>query len=430
MAHAEIITIGDELLIGQVVDTNSAWMAQQLNSIGLAVHRMTSVSDTEEAILHAIDEAMRRAEVVFLTGGLGPTNDDITKIALCRFFKSNLRFDEDVFLDVERVFAARGKSVTDVNRKQAEVPEKCTVLRNANGTAPGMWFEKEGHIAVSLPGVPHEMKGMFPAILSQLQARFHLPVIQHRTVLTQGAGESFLAELLKDWEAELPDHLKLAYLPSPGMVRLRVSGSGADAEILKKEIDDAVGRMQWLIDDFIYGFDDDTLESLVGQLLVAKQATLCTAESCTGGYIAHRITSVPGSSRYYVGSVVAYADRIKELMLDIPDALLREHGAVSEAVVREMAEQAARKFSTTYAISCSGIAGPDGATPGKPVGTVWLALTGPNGTVSRKLQLGNHRHRVILETSLHALNTLRKMMVGKHAYDDAGSRKQEAGSRK
>jgi len=423
MALAELITIGDELLIGQVVDTNSAWIAQQLNFIGVKVKQITSVSDDEVHIVNALNEAASRADMILVTGGLGPTRDDVTKYTLCKYFKSNLRFDEEVFMDIEKIFTDRGKKVNDVNRKQAQVPEKCQVLRNSVGTAPGMWFEKDGKVVVSMPGVPHEMKAMMEkSVLPALKQRFQTPSIFHKTVLTQGIGESFLADMIKDWEDALPPNLKLAYLPGLGTVKLRLSGTGENAETLQNQVMEEIKKLLWIIDDFVFGFDDDTLEQIVGDLLSKKEATLSTAESCTGGYIAHRVTTVPGSSNYYMGSVVAYANLVKENFLDVPLELMNQHGAVSEEVVKVMAENAARKFKTTYAIASTGIAGPDGATPGKPVGTVWIAISTPEGCITRKLALGSTRLRIISETSLNALNMLRKILVGKHAYHEAAAK--------
>lgn len=417
MALAEIITIGDELLIGQVVDTNSAWIGQRLNEAGIQVKQITSVSDNEVHIMNALNEAKNRADIILITGGLGPTKDDITKFTLCKYFKSNLRFDEDVFIDIEKIFKARGRTVTDINRRQAEVPEKCHVIRNNNGTAPGMWFEREGKIFVSMPGVPYEMKAMMQReILPELQSRFNNEAIFHKTVLTQGIGESFLADMIKDWEEALPAYIRLAYLPSPGTVRLRLSAQGVSLEVIQNEVNEEIKKLHWIIDDYIYGYEDDSLEQIIGQLLTEKKATLSTAESCTGGYIAHKITTVPGSSNYYVGSVVSYSNLIKENFLDVDFELIKKHGAVSEEVVKAMAENISKKFSTTYAIACTGIAGPDGGTQEKPVGTVWIGIYTPEGCITRKFQLGNVRERVIIETSLHALNMLRKILTGKHAY--------------
>jgi nicotinamide-nucleotide amidase len=413
MTLAEIITIGDELLIGQVVDTNSAWIAQRLNEIGIKVKQITSVSDDEQHIISALNEAKLRADVILITGGLGPTNDDITKYTLCKYFKSNLRFDEDAFLNIEKIFKARGREVTAVNRKQAEVPEKCDVLQNLNGTAPGMWFDVLNKVYVSMPGVPHEMKPMMEnSVIPELKSRFSAQKIYHKTILTQGIGESFLADKIADWEKKLPSHIRLAYLPAPGMVRLRLSAEGDNEKELQSEVKKEVKKLEALAGEFIYGYDDETLEQIIGDLLRKNNATLSTAESCTGGYIAHRITAVPGSSDYYIGSVVAYANSVKENFLDVASATLEKHGAVSEQTVIEMAKNIKEKFRTDYAIAVSGIAGPDGGTAEKPIGTVWLAIASQDKVFTKKLLLGNNRMRVIMETSLNALNYLRKIILG------------------
>jgi len=410
----EIITIGDELLIGQVIDTNSAWIGQKLNDIGIKVHQITSVSDNEQHILSALKEAKQRAEIILITGGLGPTKDDITKFALCKFFKSNLRFDEDVFMQVEKLFKARGREVTEVNRKQAEVPEKCEVIPNSQGTAPGMWFDDHGKIFISMPGVPYEMKSMMEAsILPKLKNLFSGGAIVHKTIWFQGIGESFLSDMIEKWELALPSNIKLAYLPSAGILRLRLTATGTDENELHDQIKQEVKKLYGLADDFIFGEDDDSLEKVTAKLLTEKNLTISTAESCTGGYIAHRITTVPGSSAYYMGSVVAYDNSIKENFLDIDYSLIGLYGAVSEEVVIGMANSVKNKFRTDFAIACSGIAGPSGGTETKPVGTVFLAIAHPNGLFTRKLQLGSERERIIRETALHALNNLRKILIGK-----------------
>ncbi|HNP98972.1 MAG TPA: competence/damage-inducible protein A, partial [Bacteroidia bacterium] len=402
MKIAEIITIGDELLIGQVVDTNSAWMGKQLNAIGIKVKQITSVSDDANHILTALKEAEGRADLIFITGGLGPTKDDITKTTLCTYFNTTLRFDQASFDVISEIFKARGKEVSDLNRKQAEVPSNCEVLLNKWGTAPGMWFNSNAKIFVSMPGVPHEMKGIMEnVVLPKLAAKLNLPPILHRTILTQGIGESNLSELIAEWEDQLPHNMKLAYLPSPGMVRLRITAHGPDQQLLSKALDIEVEKLRILAFEYIYGYEDETLESIVGQLLRKGGKTLSTAESCTGGYIAHKITSVPGSSDYYIGSVIAYAYRIKEDFLNIDPKLLNTHGAVSEQAVSLMATDIQQKFSTDYSIACSGIAGPGGGTAEKPVGTVWIAIATPEKVITKKLQLGRVRERVILETSQH-----------------------------
>jgi len=409
---AEILTIGDELLIGQVVDTNSAWIGQQLNRIGVKVHQITSVSDNEQHILTALAEAKKRVDVVLITGGLGPTKDDITKHTLCKFFQCGMRFDEPTYQVIERLFRERGRDVSATNRSQAEVPDACTLIPNPKGTAPAMWFESETTIFISMPGVPFEMKGiMEQEVIPRLTQRFSLPPILHRTILTQGIGESMLSDRMTEWENALPSHIKLAYLPAAGMVRLRMTASGKSEEMLMAELEAEETRLLPLISEFVYGFDDDVLEALVGELLRKNNRTVATAESCTGGYIAHRLTSVPGSSDYYIGSLVAYANAVKHEHLQIPESLIAQHGAVSEPVVQLMAQRVREFLKSDYAIATSGIAGPGGGTDEKPVGTVWMAVAGPSGVQSRMLRLGKGRERIIHETSLYALSLLRKMLL-------------------
>ncbi len=408
----EIITIGDELLIGQVVDTNSAWMAQRLNEIGIKVKQISSVSDDESHILKALYEASLRADIILITGGLGPTKDDITKKTLCKYFKTGLKFDEESFKIIESIFISRGRQVTPINRLQAEVPENCIVLHNYQGTAPGMWFEQNEKIYVSMPGVPSEMKGLMEKIvIPKIKERFPLVPIIHKTILTQGIGESYLSDLISSWEDNLPSHIKLAYLPAAGMVRLRITAKGVDEEALLKEVNAEALKLKALIGEYIYGYENDRLEGLIGRLLRDQKKTISTAESCTGGFIAHKITSIPGSSEYYIGSIVAYANEIKVNELDVDFHIFEKYGAVSEEVVKSMASNVRKKFKTDYSIACSGIAGPDGGTADKPVGTVWIAVSNAEKTITRKLQLGTNRERVILETAQHALNVLRKMLI-------------------
>ena len=408
----EIITIGDELLIGQVVDTNSAWMAQRLNEIGIKVKQISSVSDDESHILKALHEASMRADIILITGGLGPTKDDITKKTLCKYFKTGLKFDEESFKIIESIFISRGRQVTPINRLQAEVPENCTVLHNYQGTAPGMWFEQNEKIYISMPGVPSEMKGLMEKIvIPKIKERFPLVPIIHKTILTQGIGESYLSDLISSWEDNLPSHIKLAYLPAAGMVRLRITAKGVDEEALLKEVNAEALKLKALIGEYIYGYENDRLEGLIGRLLRDQKKTISTAESCTGGFIAHKITSIPGSSEYYIGSIVAYANEIKVNELDVDFHIFEKYGAVSEEVVKSMASNVRKKFKTDYSIACSGIAGPDGGTAEKPIGTVWIAVSNPEKTITRKLQLGTNRERVILETAQHALNVLRKMLI-------------------
>ena len=411
----EIITIGDELLIGQVVDTNSAWMAQQLNLIGLKVYQITSVSDSREHILKALKEAAMRVDIILITGGLGPTRDDITKNTLCSYFNVGLKFDQKSFDIIESIFLSRGRTVTDINRKQAEVPENCTVIHNRLGTAPGMMFDVDNKIYISMPGVPTEMKGLMEhSILPLLKERFNLTPLVHKTILTQGVGESFLAEKITDWEDSLPVNMKLAYLPATGMVRLRISASGNNEDVLRKEVEAELQKLLEIIPEYVYGFDEEKLEEIVGKLLRHQNKTISTAESCTGGFIAHKLTSIPGSSEYYMGSIVAYSNEVKKNQLEVDMTTIENYGAVSENVVRQMANHALRIFNTDVSIACSGIAGPAGGTPEKPVGTVWIAIATRDKTITKKLQLGSHRERIIIETAQHALNMLRKILLNKY----------------
>lgn len=408
---AEIITIGDELLIGQVIDTNSAWIAEQLNMTGIKVHQITSISDNQEHILQTLKEASTRAQLILITGGLGPTKDDITKQTLCKYFDTSLVFSEEAYKNVENLFYHRGIKVTEVNRQQAMVPANCKVLPNVNGTAPCMWFEKENCIYVSMPGVPFEMKAiMEQEVIPQLLHKQN-QVIIHRTILTEGVGESMLASIIETWEDALPEFIKLAYLPQPGMVRLRLTAYGNDREMLQDALSKAEKELYPLAGKYIFGYDNDTIESVVGQLLRQKGMTLSTAESCTGGNIAQLITSIAGSSDYFKGSVVAYSNEIKEKMLGVAHQTLVDHGAVSEQTVIAMAEGIRERFNTDYSIAVSGIAGPGGGTDEKPVGTTWIAVTTPTGTTSRKFLLGDHRGRNIRKASVAALNMLRGKLI-------------------
>jgi nicotinamide-nucleotide amidase len=408
---AEIISIGDELLIGQVINTNSAWMAEQLNLIGIKVAQITSISDSREHIMSALNEATTRADIILMTGGLGPTRDDITKYALCEFFNTRLVFNQESFENIERIFKQRGYNMTLLNRAQAEVPENCTALLNVNGTAPGMWFEKDGKIYASMPGVPFEMKSLMEEyILPRLKPLSNISIV-HRTILTQGVGESFLAAKIEAWETGLPPYLKLAYLPQPGIVRLRLSGSGPDKTQLESIMNSFTDALYQLIPEHIFGEGDDTLELIVGNQLKIHEYTLATAESCTGGYISHLITSIPGSSAYFKGSVVAYSNEVKENLLGVSPKTIEKYGAVSEETVFEMAAGIIRHLKVNCAISISGIAGPDGGTPEKPVGTTWICVLTPKGAETRKFTFGEHRGRNIRRAALAAMDMLRKQLI-------------------
>lgn len=406
---AEIIAIGDEILIGQVIDTNSAWIAEQLNLTGIKVAQITCISDQREHILKALEEASERSEVILMTGGLGPTRDDITKDTLCEYFSTRLVFNQDAFNNIERIFRLRGYQITPLNRAQAEIPENCSMLLNSNGTAPGMWFEKDGRIYISMPGVPFEMKSlMTDCVLPRLENISPVSIF-HRTILTQGVGESFLASIIENWETNLPANIKLAYLPQPGIVRLRLSASGLNLNLLMNEVNEKVNELYGLIPQYIFGEGEDTLEKKVGDQIKKCGYTLATAESCTGGYIAHLITGIAGSSAYFKGSVVAYSNEIKENILGVKPETIEQFGAVSEQTVQEMAEGIIEKFKVDCAIAVSGIAGPDGGSDDKPVGTTWICVRTPSGSISRKYTFGEHRGRNIRRAALAALDLLRNV---------------------
>lgn len=409
---AEIITIGDEILIGQIIDTNSSWIGQEISKIGVSVVHRTSVSDSEQDIVDALNAAKVRADIIILTGGLGPTKDDITKLTLCNYFNSSLVINEKVLEWVTKIFSNRKLPMIDTNKNQAMVPEICEVLFNKSGTAPGMWFDVDDKIYISMPGVPFEMKTIFTEeVIPKLKQKFSFPVIIHRTIQTTSIGESFLAKKIEAWENDLPSHIKLAYLPSVGQVRLRLSGLGEDHDILNEELKIIISALYHIIGEYIFGLEDDTLQKSVGELLHKKNKTLSTAESCTGGYISHLITSVPGSSSYYIGSIISYSNEIKTHELNVDETILNTHGAVSKECVSKMAEQIRIKFNTDYAIATSGIAGPDGGSLDKPVGTVWIAVSSKTETIARIYNMGDNRERTIHRTALEGLDLLRRMLL-------------------
>ncbi|MDA3907241.1 MAG: competence/damage-inducible protein A [Bacteroidales bacterium] len=410
---AEIISIGDELLIGQVINTNASWMGELLNRNGINVKQIKAIADDKTAIFEAINASINSVDLILLTGGLGPTKDDITKHTLCEYFDTKLVFNDDAFARIKKIFRFRNFEVTDVNKAQAELPESCMPIINSNGTASGMWFEKNGKVLVSMPGVPFEMKPMMEnEIIPLIKSKYKTPIILHKTIMTQGVGESFLAKKIEDWEDSLPSNIKLAYLPQPGIVRLRLSAIGDNSEKCEKYIAELVEKLKLLIGDIIFGYDDILLEEAVGQSLKLHQKTVATAESCTGGYIAHLFTSIAGSSDYYKGSSVTYANEIKEKMLDVSKYDIEKEGAVSETVVKQMALGALQKFGTDYAIATSGIAGPDGGTLEKPIGTTWIAIAGSDGIIAEKHHFGEHRGRNIRRASLTALFMLKKVVEG------------------
>lgn len=410
---AEVVTIGDEILYGQITDTNTQWMSTELDKIGIKTVRKSSVGDQEDKILQILKEAESRADIILLTGGLGPTKDDITKKMLCRYFDDELVINEDALAFITDFFVKRGRPMTELNRQQAAVPSRCTYLANKTGTAPGMWFERNGTVFVSMPGVPHEMKYLMSnEVIPRLKTFFETPIIYHKMIRTIGVGESFLAEKIEHWEDNLPEHIRLAYLPSFGQVRLRLTAVGTDEEKLKKEIDAEIEKVLPLIGSSVFGFDNDDLEVAIGKELKKRGLTVSAAESCTGGYISHMFTKVAGSSAYFMGSVVSYDNSVKINVLGVNPETIAQYGAVSEETVMQMADGARKLMKTDFAIATSGIAGPDGGTPEKPVGTLWIACSMEGRTIAKKVQMANQRDTNIQYGSVVALNLLRKMMNG------------------
>lgn len=412
---ASIITIGDELLIGQTIDTNSAFIAQELNKIGVWVKRRLAVGDVYDDIWQALDEESKQSDIIIITGGLGPTADDITKPLLCKYFGGKLVVNEKVLAHVKYLFEIvfrRPGPMLERNLKQAEVPDVCTVLHNARGTAPGMLFKKEGKVFISLPGVPHEMKGLIVnEVVPYLLSAYKMPAIVHYTAFTAGQGESILAEMLKDFEPLLPAHIKLAYLPNYGMVKLRLTSQGESKEAVEEELLPYFEKLQELVKDYLVTNVDEGLEVVIGKILKAKGKTMATAESCTGGYIAHLLTTVPGSSVYYKGSVIAYAYEVKENVLNVNHETLEKFGAVSGETVKEMLAGVINLMEVDYALAVSGIMGPDGGTEDKPTGTVWIAVGNKEKVETLKLNLRFDRQRNITVTAGNALNFFRKFIL-------------------
>lgn len=406
---AELLTIGDEILYGQIVDTNSQWMSVELSNAGIKVIRKTTVGDQEDEIINAFAEAEKRADIVLITGGLGPTNDDLTKPCLAKYFNCELKIHEEALAEVTAFFIQRGRELTEVNRQQAALPVCCEKITNSLGTAPGMWFDRKEKVFVSMPGVPHEMKRMMSDIvIPKLKKKFATPVIHHKVIRTVGIGESFLADKIAEWENSLPKHIKLAYLPSLGEVKLRLTSMGDSLEKLSEEAERLTAKLNDRVGQFIYGYGEDPLEVAVGNMLRDKKLTVSVAESCTGGYLSHLITSVPGSSEYFLGSMIPYAYEIKMRQLGVKPETLEQYGAVSEQTISEMANLVRAKFTTDIGVATSGIAGPGGATPEKPVGTVWIAYSDKHETVTRKLQLSKERLLNIKMASVAVLNLIRQ----------------------
>ena len=407
---AELITIGDELLIGQVVDTNSAWMGRELNNIGIEVLRIVSVRDREEEILEAIDNAMKRVNIVLVTGGLGPTKDDITKQTLCKYFNTELIFSEEVFENVKRVLAGK-IPMNKLNKGQAMVPKNCTVINNPVGSASVSWFERDGKVLVSMPGVPQEMTTvMAESVLPKLHERFQTDVIMHQTFLVQHYPESVLAEKLEAWEVALPDCIKLAYLPKLGIIRMRLTGRGHDRKEVETLLNREKAKLETILGEDIFSEEDTPLEVIIGELLKKRKLTVSTAESCTGGSIAERLTSIAGSSEYFKGSIVAYSNEVKKDLLYVSSETLEKYGAVSEETVVEMVKGAMKALKTDCAVATSGIAGPGGGTPEKPVGTVWIAAGYKNEIRTYKQEINRGRAMNIERAGNNALLMLRDLL--------------------
>jgi len=410
---AEIITIGDEILIGQILDTNSVFIAKELNKIGVSVYQITSVQDDKTHILKSIKEAEENADIIILTGGLGPTKDDITKRTLCEYFDDELKINVDIQQHIKELFAKINYQYTDLDLQQALLPNKAKILKNYLGTASGMWFGKGEKVFVSMPGVPNEMKGlMLSSVLPKLQQTFDLPFIFHKNIVTYGMGESKIAKRLETWESNLPSEIKLAYLPSYGKTRLRLTAKGKNKEKLESILERELKILTPLIKDIIVGFDqDESLESTIGKLLIEKKLTLATAESCTGGAIAKSITSVAGASKYFIGSIVSYNERIKTAVLGVLPETIKKHSVVSKAVAEEMAKGIQLLYATDYAISVTGNAGPTTDKTDTSIGVVFISIATPNSIITKEYNFGQPREKVVERATIKSLELLRKELL-------------------
>ena len=408
MIKAEIITIGDEILYGQITDTNTQWISAELDKIGIRTIRKSSIGDSEKAILEIFEESSKRADLVIVTGGLGPTKDDITKKTFCKYFNTELIDHPQAQIDVTAYFQKRGYVLYGTNKSQYQLPANATYIQNTMGTAPGMWFDFEGVIYISMPGVPYEMKGLMTlTILPKLQEHFKTPIIFHKVIRTVGIGESYLAEMIETWEDALPENVKLAYLPSMGNVKLRLTGFGEDLQVVESQVAEQFQKILPTIQEYVYGFGKDELEEVVGKILTERKETVSVAESCTGGYLAHQFTKVSGSSAYFVGGILSYDNAVKINQLGVKQETLNTYGAVSEQTVIAMAENVRKLMKTTYGLATSGVAGPSGGTPEKPVGTIWIAISSEKGVIAKQLTLGGSREQNIHLTSVNILNLLR-----------------------
>lgn len=409
--NVEIITIGDEILIGQIVDTNSAWMAKELNRAGFELAQITSVHDNAQHIIETLELALNRADIVLFTGGIGPTKDDITKQTLCAYFDTKLIFDASVYQNIERLFINRPIAMNELNRLQAMVPENCTVIQNEVGTAPITWFEKNGKIIVSMPGVPNEMKHVMSSeIIPRLQAQFETPVLLHKTVQVYGYPESALALKIADWENALPEFIKLAYLPNSGIVKLRLSGLSYNALELEFIMNQQIDLLSQLLGKSIVAYEDIPMEQLIANMLLSQGKMVATAESCTGGNIAHLFTSIPGSSEFYKGTIVAYSNEVKENLLNVSSEDILNFGAVSKTVVEQMAEGARKLLKADVAIATSGIAGPTGGSADKPIGTTWISACSSKMTISKEYHFGTIREQNIQRATQAALLLLKEII--------------------
>ena len=415
MTKTSIITIGDELLIGQVIDTNSAWMAQELNKAGIWVNRRLAIGDGRTDILRALEAESAHSDIILITGGLGPTADDITKPVLCEYFNTTLVINEEALENVKNIFTKiLQRPLIERNLKQAEVPASCLVIQNKRGTAPGMLFEKNGKIFIAMPGVPHEMKGMMTDnVIPYLQKRFATHFVSHRTLLTAGIGESTLADLIQDFEISLPPDIRLAYLPNYGMVRLRLTANATHADKLEDQLNNLFANLKSRVSEWMVTDQDISLQEALGKILNERKQTLASAESCTGGHAAQLITSIPGSSAYFKGSVVAYDNEVKIKLLGVDPVIISTHGAVSEETVRAMVRGAITLLKTDFAIATSGIMGPGGGTESKPVGTVWIAAGDGQETITQKFWFRFDRQRNTELTTVNVLNLLRKFILSK-----------------
>lgn len=412
MVRAEIITIGDEILYGQILDTNTQWISFELDKLGIKTIRKSSVGDSAEEITAILNESKSRADVVFITGGLGPTKDDLTKKVLSDFFQCSQEMNEDALKDVTEFFFKRGRELTDINRGQALLPTKAQFIPNKQGTAPCMWFDEFGVIWVSMPGVPFEMKAIMEnEVIPKLISHFKTPIIYHKVIKTIGIGESYLSDLIQDWELSLPKQIKLAYLPSLGIVKLRLTAFGDDLETLKLNVETQIDALRPTINSYIFGYNKDEIAEVVGQLLLKNKATIALAESCTGGHLSHQFTQISGCSEYYMGGVISYSNEVKKEILHVSESILNVDGAVSESCVTAMAKSIREKFKSTYGMATSGIAGPAGGSVEKPVGTVWIALASEEEVITSKLHLGGNRMQNIHMTSLNSLNLLRRYLL-------------------